>query len=119
MLAFLVFWVVVVLWRNGASWLNQFDIRDISSYTSPDGAYSLDFQQRGDPVFPFGPANVRLVLRDENGKKIRSVDTAIQDDGGNASEYNVKSVTWGEESVTVVLRASEMSDTEIEILYAK
>ena len=106
----------------GALWSGMFDfmnVKEIATYNSPDGEYSLVFEQVGDPAWPFGPTDVRLSLKDGIGKRIEQIDTQINDDGANAGEHNVASVTWNDDEVVVVLRASEMKDKEIKIPYNK
>ena len=105
-----------------ASWHGVFDqneIKEIATYNSPDGEYSLIFEQIGDPAWPYGSADVRLTLKDHNGKMIDRVSTKIQDDGWSADEHSVKSVSWNEDSVVVVLCGSEMKDKEVVISYNK
>ncbi len=106
----------------GALWSGMFDfmnVKEIATYNSPDGEYSLVFEQVGDPAWPFGPTDVRLSLKDGIGKRIEQIDTQINDDGANAGEHNVASVTWNDDEVVVVLRASEMKDKEVSIAYNK
>ena len=85
----------------------------------PDGEYSLVFEQMGDPAWPFGPTDVRLTLKNNNGKIIECVSTQLNDDGTNASENNIASISWNSDEVVVVLRASEMKDKEVSIAYNK
>ena len=92
---------------------------EIATYNSPDGEYSLVFEQMGDPAWPFGPTDVRLTLKEHNGKIIERVSTQIQNDGVNASEHNIASISWNDDAVIVVLRASEMKDKEVSIAYNK
>lgn len=98
-----------VLWWNGA--FNKFDVRDIVSYE--ENSYTLTFQQLGEPQWSFGPTDVRLLLKDQQGKIIKKYDTSISDDGVDAGEHNVASVEWFDDKVVVVLQASEMEDREI------
>ena len=107
--------VVLVLYWNGA--FNWFLPTDVAKVESPDGKYVLIYQQVGDPEWPFGSTDVRLVLKDRDGRKIASVNTFIADDGSAASEMNIKSVEWKEKAVVVVLQASEMDDREIVLEY--
>lgn len=90
---------------------------EIATYSSPDGEYSLVFEQMGSPEWPFGPTDVRLTLKNDEDDTIERVSTQIFDDGANASERNIDSISWNEDAVTVVLRASEMDDKEITIPY--
>ena len=98
-----------VLWWNGA--FNKFDVRDIVSYE--ENGYTLIFQQLGEPQWSFGSTDVRLLLKNQQGKVLNKYDTSIQDDGANASEHNIASVEWLSDKVIVVLQASEMEDKEI------
>lgn len=106
----------------GALWNGEFNFtqpREIETYISPDGEYSLVFEQMGDPKWPFGPTDVRLTLKNREDKIIEHVSTQLSDDGTNASENNVVSVSWNKDSVMVVLQASEMKDKEVSIAYNK
>lgn len=99
------------LWWKGA--FNKFDVREIVSYE--ENGYTLIFQQLGDLQWPFGSTNVRLILKNQQGKALNKYDTFIQDDGANAGEHNIVSVEWFEDKVIVILCASEMKDREIVI----
>ena len=110
LLAITAYVFIGLLW-SGA--FNKFDVHDIGSFDDPNGKYSLVYQQLGAPEWPFGPVEVRLTLKDNNGKKLRSLDTLVFDDGAGASELNIKSIEWTDASVVIVLRASEMPDKEI------
>ena len=104
----------------GALWCGAFNFllpNEIATYHSPDGKYSLIFEQMGDPAWPFGPTDVRLTLKNNNGKIIERVSTQLNDDGTNASENNIASISWNGDEVVVVLRASEMKDKEVSIAY--
>ena len=90
---------------------------EIATYNSPDGEYSLVFEQMGDPGWPFGPTDVRLTLKNHDGKIIERVSTQIFNDGAIASEYNMASISWNDDTVIIVLRASEMKDMEVSIAY--
>lgn len=102
-----------VLWWNGA--FDKFIVREIVSYE--ENGYTLIFQQLGDPQWPFGSTEVRLILKNQQGKIINKYDTSIQDDGTNAGERNIASVEWFEDRVIVILCASEMEDREIIISF--
>lgn len=106
----------------GAFWNGVFNFmlpKEISAYNSPDGEYSLVFEQMGDPQWPFGPTDVRLTLKNCDGKIIERVTTQLSDDGANAGEHNIVSIIWNDDAVVVVLRASEMEDMEVSIAYKK
>ena len=104
----------------GAIWGGVFNFllpNEIATYHPPGGEYSLVFEQMGDPAWPFGPTDVRLTLKNNNGKIIERVSTQLNNDGANASENNIASISWNDDEVVVVLRASEMKDKEVVIEY--
>ena len=106
----------------GAIWSGAFNFmlpNEIATYHSPGGEYSLVFEQMGDPAWPFGPTDVRLTLKNHDGKIIERISTQVFNDGGNASEHNIASISWNDDAVIVVLRASEMKDKEVSIAYNK
>lgn len=102
------------LWGGAFNFMHT---KEIVTYNSPDGEYSLVFEQMGAPQWPFGPTDVRLTLKSHEGKIIERVSTQLSDDGANASEYNIVSVSWNDDAVIVVLRASEMKNKEVSIAY--
>ena len=104
----------------GALWsgaLNFMLPKEIATYNSPDGEYSLVFEQMGDPAWPFGPTDVRLTLKDYKGKIIERVSTQVHNDGGCANESSIKSIFWNNDAVVVVLQGAEMEDKEVSIAY--
>ena len=121
----IIFLIVVALvigaWLFiGALWNGAFNFmlpEEIATYNSPDGEYSLVFEQMGDSGWPFGPTDVRLTLKNHDGKIIERVSTQIFNDGAIASEYNMASISWNDDTVIIVLRASEMKDMEVSIAY--
>ena len=106
----------------GALWNGTFNFmlpKEVATYQSPDGEHSLVFEQMGDPAWPFGPTDVRLTLKTNKGKIIERVSTQLNDDGTSASENNIASVSWNDDAVVIILRASEMKDKEVVISYNK
>jgi hypothetical protein len=73
----------------------------------------------GDPAWPFGPADVRLTLRNHTGKIIERVSAQVFNDGGSASKDNIASISWNDDAVIIVLSACEMEDKEVSIAYSK
>ena len=105
---------IVALW-NGT--FNMILPKEIETYNSPDGEYSLVFEQMGSPQWPFGPTDVRLTLRNRDGKIIERISTQLNDDGANAGKHNIVSISWNDDAVVIILRASEMKNKEISIAY--
>ncbi len=108
--------LVVAFWNGTFNFMLP---KEIATYNSPDGEYSLVFEQMGDPQWPFGPTDVRLTLKNHDGQIIERVSTQLRDDGANASEHNIASISWNDDAVIVILRASEMKDKEVSIAYNK
>ena len=112
--------IIVIYLLCIAAWHGVFDrkeIKEIATYDSPNREYSLIFEQIGGPAWPYGPADVRLTIKDHNGKMINRVSTQIHDDGGSANKQSVVSVSWDDNAVVVVLCGSEMKDKEVVIPY--
>lgn len=106
----------------GALWSGAFNFmfpKEVATYNSPNTEYSLVFEQMGDPAWPFGPADVRLTLKNSNGKVINRISTQVFNDGGPASEWNMKSISWMDDAVVVILQGAEMEDKEVSISYNK
>lgn len=106
----------------GALWTGAFNFmfpEEIATYHSPNGEYSLVFEQMGDPAWPFGPADVRLTLKNHTGKIIERVSAQVFNDGGSASKDNIASIAWNDDAVIIVLSACEMEDKEVSIAYTK
>ncbi len=115
-----IYGAYILIRAIGASAFNSMDPREIITYQSPDGEYSLVFEQIGDPVWSFGPVEVRLTLQTHNGRIIKQVSTQVHNDGSDADEYNVPSVSWKEDAVLVILKDHEGSrKQEISIAYGK
>ena len=110
-------WLFVgVLWTGAFNFMLP---EEIATYHSPDGEYSLVFEQMGDPAWPFGPADVRLTLKNHTGKIIERVSAQVFNDGGSAGKDNIASISWNDDAVIVVLSACEMEDKEVSIAYTK
>ncbi len=89
-------------------------VSTVDKQTSPDEEYVLKFQTVGAPVWPYGPVDVRLVLK-ENWSVISKTSTEIWNDGKSLSEDDW-SVTWYDDYVEVILSGEEQYDERI-ILY--
>ena len=80
----------------------------ITTITNEDNGYSVTFLEIGEP-FSFGPSGVKVILKDENGKKIAQITDQISNDGGRLRAENI-SVLWGETEVLVILRGAEQKE---------
>ncbi len=77
---------------------------------SPNGCHTLNLVAVGEAAWPFGPADGKLVLK-ENGKTIAEDTFTLFDDGGSIREENWE-VTWEEDMVRVVIRGEEQYPEE-------
>lgn len=107
---------IVAFWSGAFNFMFP---NEVATYNSPDGEYSLVFEQMGDPTWPFGPTDVRLTLKNRDGKIIKRTSTQIHDDGACAKEYHIKSISWNDDAVVIILRGSEMQDKKVSIPYNK
>ena len=108
------FQLVIAFWNGTFNFLFP---KEIATYVSPNGKYTLVFEQLGDPDWPFGGADVRLTLKDQKGRIIERVSSKIYNDGASASKKSIRSVSWRDDVVVVVLQGDEMPDEEIIIPY--
>ncbi len=68
------------------------------------------FQMVGNPDWPFGSTTVKITIEETGSKKkLKVIDTSIQDDGGILREYNWD-VVWQDDSVKIILKGSEQED---------
>ena len=99
--------LVRIMWNGG---FDAMFSHEVASYDSPDGKYTLVFEQLGSPAWPFGPADVQLTLKNSKGVYIDQISALVYNDGTNAHPGNIKSIQWGEDTVTVILGRGEQRD---------
>lgn len=78
---------------------------------SPDGTYQLTLQSIGDPDWPFGAAEGRLILK-EGSTTISETDFSLANDGQTIS-MECWRVTWLEDYVEVILSGDEQPDEQV------
>ncbi|MBE6942436.1 MAG: hypothetical protein E7455_09170 [Ruminococcaceae bacterium] len=111
----IVFAVLVCIWWNGG--FDCLFVSEIATYDSPDGKYTLVFEQVGSPTWPFGPVDVRLTLRNSKGVYIDQISALVYNDGTGARPDNIKSIQWGEDGVVVILDRFEQPDQGFTFFY--
>lgn len=79
----------------------------ITSQNSPDGNYSVYLYQVGSPQWSFGSVGAKLVLKNSNGKILDEKEFSLANDGAGVHEGNLKSITWLENEVEVLMDADE------------
>lgn len=86
---------------------------DIS--VSPGGKYEMALQAVGEPDWPFGSANGRVVLKKDD-QEISNVEFELHNDGGSISN-RCWTVTWYDEYAEVTLSGEEQSDEHVLLYY--
>ena len=84
--------------------------------TQTNGQYVVELQATSSPDWPFGSQDGRIVLKDNNNKKICSVDFSLSNDGKSMCESNWN-VEWSEESVIVTIMGEEQKDAVYTLYY--
>lgn len=84
--------------------------------TQTNGQYVVELQATSSPDWPFGSQDGRIVLKDNNNKKICSVDFSLSNDGKSMCESNWE-VDWSDESVIVTIMGEEQPDALYRLCY--
>lgn len=79
----------------------------ITSQKSPDGNYSVCLYQVGSPQWSFGSVGAKLVLKKSNGEIVDEKSFSLANDGAGVYEGNLKSITWLENEVEILMDADE------------
>ena len=79
----------------------------ITSQNSPDGNYSVYLYQVGSPQWSFGSVGAKLVLKNSTDKVVDEKEFSLANDGAGVYESNLKSITWLENKVEVLMDADE------------
>ena len=108
---------LVFIWWNGG--FDSLFVSEIATYESPDGKYTMVFEQIGSPSWPFGPVDVRLTLKNSKGVYIDQISAQVYNDGVGADPDNIKSIQWGEDEVVVILERREQPDQGFTFFYEK
>lgn len=88
---------------------NNNQITDVSTVSSPDGAYQVAFQMRGEPAWPFGPVKVLVTVLEKDGTVVEKLESSIANDGGPAFPANMQ-VVWQANTVEIILNGEEQED---------
>ena len=88
----------------------------ITTVYNENNNYKVVFKSIGEPGWPFGPEKVKVILYDDNDKKINSYNTKIFNDGGKSDKSNII-VIWLDDRARIFLSGEEQKDEIIEIKY--
>ena len=83
-------------------YVTEYRLTERQTDTSPDGQYAVQYQNIGEPDWPFGNAHIKVTVR-RGGKVIASFKEDVADDGGGGQ---VKTV-WNTHEVIVILDGDE------------
>lgn len=100
----------------GFIYVTEYKIHVISDSFSADRTYRLEIDQVGDPAWPYGSTDCRLVLYSKEDEKIREKDFSVANDGKKVSENNF-SIRWEEEQVIVTVYGEEQGYIEYTLQY--
>ena len=100
----------------GFIYVTEYKIHVISDSFSADRTYRLEIDQVGDPAWPYGSTDCRLVLYSKEDEKIREKDFSLAFDGMYVSEINF-SLRWEEEQVIVTVYGEEQGYIEYTLQY--
>ena len=117
LIAFLITFAVIILQIAAIPVLIEIvDHIPRTKDTQTNGQYVVELQATSSPDWPFGSQDGRIVLKDNNNKKICSVDFSLSNDGKSMCEFNWK-VDWSEESVIVTIMGEEQKDAVYTLYY--
>lgn len=107
--------IMAVLFWVSFVYRTEYKITTITTSISPDGTHELILQAVGEAAWPFGPANGRLILM-ENQNEVSKRDFTIYDDGGSIRD-DIWTVMWYADYVEVILSGDEQSDEQVLLYY--
>lgn len=117
LIAFLITFAVIILHIAAIPVLIEIvDHIPRTKDTQTNGQYVIELQATSSPDWPFGSQDGRIVLKDNNNKKICSVDFSLSNDGKSMCESNWK-VDWSDESVIVTIMGEEQPDALYRLYY--
>lgn len=117
LIAFLITFAVIILHIAAIPVLIEIvDHIPRTKDTQTNGQYVVELQATSSPDWPFGSQDGRIVLKDNNNKKICSVDFSLSNDGKSMCESNWN-VEWSEESVVITIMGEEQPDALYRLYY--
>ena len=89
----------------------------ITTQNSPDGNYLVCLYQVGSPQWSFGSVGAKLVLKNSNGEILDEEEFSLANDGVGVYEGNLKSITWLDNKVEVLMDADEWPEENYVLNY--
>ncbi|MBP5198634.1 MAG: hypothetical protein J6033_06225, partial [Lachnospiraceae bacterium] len=112
---FAVIFLLLLIFILCVKYMVSWRLTNVAREVSPDGRYSLLFQEKGEADFPFGSSHGKVTLFDGE-EKVNTFYVDIADDGGAFRPANFK-VEWMPAGVIIVFSGSEQADEEVDLLY--
>ena len=117
LIAFLITFAVIILHIAAIPVLLEIvDHIPRTKDTQTNGQYIVELQATSSPDWPFGSQDGRIVLKDNNNKKISSVDFSLSNDGKSMCESNWN-VEWNDDGVIVTIMGEEQKDAVYTLYY--
>ncbi len=89
-----IFIAALMVMFSSMVYVEKFQIKTIDTQISSDGKYKLLLQQKGEPVWSFGPVEAKIILM-ENGKIVDKQELTVYNDGTGLTTQNWF-VEWSE-----------------------
>ena len=115
LISIFVIFIILGIFIFWFKYTTEFKVTNISQYTNPNNSYTILFQSVGEP-FLFGSEEVKITLFDNKKKKVTIIHGDISNDGGRASESNIK-IKWFNDYVEIILSGDEQKDEIYKIDY--
>lgn len=90
-------------------------VETVDTALSEDAAYEVVLQSVGEPIWPYGPAPGRLVLKKDN-QTVSVTRFEISNDGGSFGKGAWK-VTWHSDRVEIILSGEEQPDEQFTLFF--
>ncbi len=91
--------------------------KEVSSYESSDGSYTLHYYQKGSPAWPYGSVKVEIGVKEQGKRRFIDKETfSLNNDGAGASEFDIKDVRWFDERVEIDIKGADDSTSSMHLL---
>lgn len=109
------FFLICLVFLLCFSYVTNYKVTTCDTAVSLDGEYQLILQSVGEPDFPFGVSDGRLVLKKDK-TKISTMDFVLHNDGGFITG-NCWNVFWYDEYVETTLMGEEQLDLQVRLFF--
>ena len=96
-------------------YVTSFKHTDVDTQVSTDGRCQLTLQMEGEPEWPFGSTDGRIIVSYDD-KVIKKINFTVQDDGSMLTKGNWE-IAWGVAGVQITLKGSEQENRVLQVMY--